>query len=402
MNRFLQAGISMSAVVILGTVCARGQTQGSGGTPPAGGSNPSTASTTRTPRSTTQPMDQSRPPIFVTGRVLTELGRAVSEAVSIELNCGMRPVQVIHTDLGGYFTFNLGSGGQSNLDFSASSESIQTFGSQPANLGTRYGNPLAGCELRLSVAGYRPMNMTLTQSGDMGRIDVGNIHLERLGASKGTGISVTSLMVPKDASKEYERAVKDIQNNKVDSALPHLEKAVAIYDKYAAAWNELGRIYLSHNERQKASEAFEKAAAADSEYLPPLMNLATLQIQNREWEKGIETAGKVLQLDPDIGLARFLEAVGDYNLHHLDEAERNAKEAEKDIRLDNPQLHALLAKIYMDKQKYPQAADHMRTYLKQAPDGQFADQMKKDLSEIEEWIGRNGDKSASESGVPGS
>ncbi|MBI2818552.1 MAG: tetratricopeptide repeat protein [Acidobacteria bacterium] len=305
----------------------------------------------------------------------------------------MKSLQVIHTDLGGYFTFNLGIGAQSNMDFSASNESPQSFSSTTSNLPQRFGNPLAGCELRISVAGFRPKSLSLSETSDMGRLDIGNVMLERIGTVKGSAVSVTSLMVPKDASKEFEKAIKDLQKNKMDSALPHLEKAVKIYIQYAAAWNELGRVYLSRNERENAKQAFEKATAADSEYLPPLINLATLQIQNQEWENGVETAGKVLALDPDLGYASFLQAVGDYNLNHLDEAERRAQAAESFPHEDNPQVHALLAQIYMNKQDYLQAATHMRTYLKESPDGRFAEQMKKDLAEIEDLVGAGKDNS---------
>ncbi|MBI3934147.1 MAG: tetratricopeptide repeat protein [Acidobacteria bacterium] len=326
----------------------------------------------------------------------------MSEPVSVELNCGMRAVQVIHTDLGGYFTFNLGSGAQSNIDFSASNESPQSFNPSASGLPNRYGNPLAGCELRLSMAGFRPANIPITHTSDMGRVDIGTLSLERIATAPGSAVSVSSLLVPKDASKEFEKALKELQKNRAASALPHLEKAVSIYDKYSAAWNQLGRVYLNLNEREKAEQSFERAVAADPEYIPPLIHLASLQIQNQKWEAGAETAGKALELDPDLGFASFLQAVGNFNLQHLDEAERSAQQAEKAPHEDNPQVHALLAQIYMQKQDYVQAAIHMRSYLKESPDGNYAQKIKKDLLEIEEWLGAERNHSTSTTAVPGS
>jgi len=402
MRRSLGSGIRITLTVLLAALSAMGQ--GSGGSSGSSSSTPSTspAPSSRTTRPSTRTVEPFRGPTFISGRIISELNRPLSEPVSVELNCGMKPVQVIHTDLGGYFNFTLGAGAQSNLDFSASNESPRSFNSSAGNLPSRFGNPLAGCELRISVAGFRPKNFPLAHSSDMGRLDVGNVVLERIGTVKGSAVSVTSLLVPKDASKEFEKAIKDLQKNKMDSALPHLEKAVKIYDQYAAAWNELGRVYLSRDDREKAEHAFEKSAAADSEYLPPLINLATLQIQNREWEKGVETAGKVLALDSDLGFASFLLAVGDYNLNHLDEAERSAQAAEKAPHEDNPQVHALLAQIYMNRQDYVQAALHMRSYLDESPNGQYAEQMKNDLAEIEEWLSGNEDNSGIVVAEPGS
>ena len=52
-----------------------------------------------------------------------DTGQPVPEPVSVALGCGIRPLQVIHTDLKGYFQFTLGAGTQSNMDFSASNDS---------------------------------------------------------------------------------------------------------------------------------------------------------------------------------------------------------------------------------------------------------------------------------------
>src|SRR5579883_3185765 len=48
----------------------------------------------------TRQMERMQGPIYVSGRILMESGAPVPEAVSVELSCGMRPLQVIHTDLG--------------------------------------------------------------------------------------------------------------------------------------------------------------------------------------------------------------------------------------------------------------------------------------------------------------
>jgi hypothetical protein len=386
MTRSLGFGVRLTLVALLAAGFAKAQGTGGSGSGTSGTRTTTPTTQPRTTRPSTRTVEPFRGPTFISGRVLSELARPLSEPVSVELNCGMRSLQVIHTDLGGYFTFNLGTGAQSNIDFSASNETPQSFTSNTAGLPSRFGNPLAGCEIRISVAGFRPRNFPLAHLSEMGRLDIGNVMLDRIAGTKGAAVSVTSLLVPKEASKEFEKAVKELEKNKPDAALPHLEKAVQIYDRYAAAWNEIGRIQLNRSEREKAAEAFARAIAADSEYLPPLMHLATLQIQNREWEKGVETAGKALELDPDLGFANFLKAVGEYNLNHLEEAERSAQAAEKSPHEGNPQVHALLAQIYMGRQEYAQAAVHIRSYLEESPSGEFADKMRKDLADIEDWL----------------
>ena len=385
MTRFLgiASGLVLPIFLAVSIALAQGQGGSSSGSRP-GTSGSTTGSQPSAPRTPTRPQEQSRGPMFVGGRVVLETGRPVPEPVSVELNCGMRPLQVIHTDLGGYFTFTLGGGFQSNIDFSASNENPASFGNPSAGNPSRgFGGSLTGCELRVTVPGYHPLNYTLTQQSDMGRIEVGTLRLHRIAGVEGSAISVTSLLVPNEARKEFEKAIKDLKSNHSDSARQHLEKAIATYDKYAAAWNELGRIYQSSGDKNKAGDAFEKAIVIDSQYLQPYLNLAFLQIQDQQWKAGVETAGRALEMDPSIGFASFLQAVGNLNLNQLEAAEKSAREAEKGPHGNIPQVHALLAEIFLQKQVYAEAAKHMRTYLQEAPQGNYAEQMKKGLEQVE-------------------
>jgi tetratricopeptide (TPR) repeat protein len=314
-----------------------------------------------------------------------DTGQPVPEPVTVELNCGLRPLQVIHTDLGGYFTFNLGSGMQSNFDFSASNESPVSLGSSSRQMGPTSGfaGSLRGCELRVSVAGYHPMNRIISEHTDMGRVEVGTMRLQRVAEAEGSAISVTSLLVPEDARKEYDRAMKDVQENKSKSAKEHFEKAIQKYDQYAAAWYQLGRIHLAAGDRAKATESWQKAIGLDSQYVPPYMDLAILQVQDQQWQAAAESTSKVLSLDRSLSYASFLNAIANFNLKQFDAAEQSAREAEKWPHEKIPQVHALLADILLQKEEYVEAVGHMREYLTESPDGNFAEQIKKNLAELE-------------------
>ncbi len=191
--------------------------------------------------------------------------------------------------------------------------------------------------------------------------------MTRIAGARGPAVSVSSLLVPDGARKEFDRGEKDAGNNDLKSATEHLEKAVAQYDKYAQAWNELGRIYSNNNDFEKARPAFEKAISADPTYAPPYINLANLQLQDLKDEDAVANAQKALVIDPRNGLALMIDAMGNFNLNHMDAAEKSAKQAEQGPHANIPQLHALLANIYLRSQNYTGAAEEMRAYLKEAP-----------------------------------
>src|SRR5262249_55313570 len=60
-----------------------------------------------------------------------------------------------------------------------------------------------------------------------------------------------------------------------------------------------------------------------------------------------------------------------------------------------PQLHLLLADILLRKQDYSSAAEQIRTYLKEAPQGQFVSEAKQRLEEIEKLATKPDSKSPS-------
>jgi tetratricopeptide (TPR) repeat protein len=300
-------------------------------------------------------------------------------------------LQVIHTDLGGYFTFSLGAGMQSNFDFSAANDGPAGFGATTRSSAPQgFAGSLRGCELRISVPGFHPINQIIAQHMDMGRVEVGTIRLQRVSSAGGSAISVSSLLVPDEARKEYERAIKDLQSQKSKSAQEHLEKAIAKHEQYAAAWYQLGRIQLTDGDRDKATQAFERAIGIDPQYIPPYLDLALLQVQEQQWQAAVDTTTKVLGMDSNLGYASFLQAIGNVNLSQFEAAEASARAAEKLPHEKVPQVHALLADILLRKEEYVDAVGEMRKYLEEAPEGQFAEQMKKSLAQLEPQLPLSG------------
>lgn len=323
---------------------------------------------------------------YLVGRVVSDSGQPFGEPVSVELNCGGRMLQVIKAEPKGDFQFTLDQGLQSNMEINASNP--DNLGSSPG--GHSFPSELGGvhtltaCRVQVSVSGYQPLARIIAPGGvSLGSLDIGVLRLQRLAGVQGYAISVTSLQAPPGARKEFEKGDREARANRLKPAIQHLEKAVAEFENYAAAWNELGTVYSSNQETEKARRAFEKAIAADPHYVPPYLNLAALQLREHEYEKAVATAGKAVELDSTIATANFIQAVANFSLNRLDAAEMSAREAAKTPHESIPQLHVLLADILLQKPDYLNAAAELRAYLKEAPRGQFAGQVQKKLEQTE-------------------
>jgi hypothetical protein len=397
-------GFSAGLLALLVSFPLRGQKSGSPQQPsPPGntGAQPQPGSVQPSNHS----QNQIQGPIFVSGRIVMENGQSLAESAFVELKCdtASRSLPAIHTDRKGFFEFVVGSGAQPNLDFSASSGVPLSSGPASTNLSGEnglMGNSLTGCEVQASAPGYQPLNYTIFNPPDMSRIEIGTLPLKRLGAAPAPAVSVTSLLAPGSARQEFENGESDLRDKRLKTAAEHLEKAVALYDQYAAAWSELGKVYFASREAEKAYQAFGKAITIDPKYIQPYIGLANLQLQQQKDEDAVATAEKALQLEPGNPTASFLAAAGNFNLNRLEAAEKNAREAETRAAGNIPLLHALLADILLRKQDYQNAAGYIRTYLKESPNGQFAERLKKDLQQIEAKAGNADMKAGSSPTAP--
>lgn len=378
MNRFLTGFLFTGSLVLLAAPSSWAQKSGSPSQP---GNSGHTGASQPTPSA-----PQNQEPLYVNGRVVLDGGLPVPEPVNVALYCGTRSLVSVHTDLRGYFQMSLGAGGEADNDFSASNESTVSLSGGSPNLPNSgaagdSGDTLTGCEVRISVPGYQPLNRIISDVADLNRVEMGTLRLTRIANVQGSSISVTSMLVPGNARKDFEQGQKDVHNNNLKSATEHFEKAVAEYDKYAAAWSQLGMIYAGSQQTEKARAAFTKAIAADPQYIPPYLGLGNLLLETQEYQAAVDTAGKALQLNPNAQLASFVQAVGNYNLNRFDDAEKSAREVLKGSE-DLPQAHALLGVLLMRKQDYPDAAKEMRSYLKEQPSGEYAEQLKQSLASM--------------------
>jgi len=404
MNRALRrcpvAGM-LSLLVACAAWCQKGGGGGGGAGPPGGTQPP--PQPIGTPMNTTPSASatQAQRPQIVYGRVSMENGQPVPEPVSVALVCGTQTVQMVQSDLKGQFEFRLALGNfQSNTDFSAANDASLSTNNSGNNSQTglvTYGSSdmkLFGCELRIMESGYLPLTKVISEPGSLGMMDLGTLVLQRLANVQGSAISVTSLMVPGNARKEFEKGESAARNRQFKTAAEHFQKAVTLYDKYAAAWNDLGKVQLALNEPDVADQTFQKAIDADPHYVPPYVNLADLELRQERYDSAAETAKKALELDPNVEFAEFIEAAADFKLQRFDEAEKCARDAQELPHPDIPQIHALLAQIYLEKHDYPSAAAQMRAYLKESPRGQFAEKIKTSLGQVETAAAQTGNNSA--------
>ena len=406
--------ITVAAVFGLATGVGFAQGRsGVGGTPPATGGGSTTGNTpgtvgpstsTGTPSSlpgntgTSPNAPVALPqPIFVSGRVMREDGTPPGETVTIERVCGGSARAEGYTDSRGYFGIELGkdngvlqdasetaghSAGSGN-PFSGGQSSLTRGGIGGATMGSDM--RLINCELRAKLSGYRSQTVSLANRRPMDNPDVGVILLHRLGPSEGNTVSASSLSAPKDARKAFDKGQDALKKKKPEEAMKDFERAIELYRGYATAWFELGRLQIAAGDRYTARGSFGEALKADPKYVAPYVEIAALDMDEKKWREVVEVTDQASRLDAfDYPQVFFLNAVANYNLQNFEESEKNLRQAERlDTRHVFPKIQHLMGLILARKQDYAGAADHLRDYLKLAPDASDSATVRTQLERLE-------------------
>jgi tetratricopeptide (TPR) repeat protein len=317
----------------------------------------------------------------------------------IERVCNNRTRQQVYASSHGDFTMQLGSRIDSFPE--ASADSTLSLGS--TNKDSSMGIPhrdLTQCELRASAFGFRPRTVHLLGLDSGESVDVGVITVNRVTKVEGSTVSAIPYKAPKEARKAYEEGMKAERKAKLADAQKYFEAAVKIYPDSANAWFQLGAVLQKENQPDAARKAFTQATTIDAKYLPPYLGLAAMAYETQNWAEVLDLTNHILGLDPlnraavvnyildldpiNLGDAYFYNAMANYKLHKLADAERSGLQAEHlDLRTHFPQLHLLLAEIFAAKSQYGMAIAQMETYLALVPQAQDADHVREQLAQLQ-------------------
>jgi len=319
---------------------------------------------------------------LVTGTVKTTDGSDLPPGVRIRLVCDGSVRIVAGTGITGDFSFRWnvaaprtaqrvsqdsaqmsGAGRHgSQMDFADDSGAMESRNSDPA---------MSNCEISADYAGYRSSEVVLSVE-DADDSDIGTIWLGPLAKSGGNLVSITSLSAPKEAKKYLETGRNLARRHKIPEAIASVEKATAVYPKYAEAWVVLGGLQFETRQYDAARSSMEKATGIDSRLLTPWQVLGYIAAGERRWDDAARYLDQAVHLEPtNSAVAWFYDGWAHYQLGHLDTAERSAKASlGMDPRPAGSQSEYLLGVVLIARQDFPGGEQALRSFVASSPDTQ--------------------------------
>ena len=335
--------------------------------------------------------------IYIAGSVVQEDGSPPPYGTVIELDCGDTITREATVNMAGGYGFQIGDSnrigrvipdasdriGEDVFGIAEDSQNPESRGLSTSIRKTPLSARLVRCEVRGQYPGYRSTSVRMRAGSISGYAEVAPILMYPIAKARGTSVSLTSMLAPKQARRSIEQATKALKKGKFREAEVLLKSAIGIYPASAESWFLLGDVCQLQKRKQEARESYLKAVQADGLYVRPYLRLARLSMSEREWRNAADFSSKALELDPiAFPEAYYLNALALYNLKDLETAERSVRRGQRlDLSLQFPQMHLILANILSIKRDALGSIEEMRKYLKDAPQAEDAPMVRARLEE---------------------
>lgn len=200
-------------------------------------------------------------------------------------------------------------------------------------------------------------------------------------------VSRRELSIPHKAHDAMGKGLTQL-NGKSDfqGSIKQFERAIQEYPDYYEAYAQMSVAYLHLGNSANSEQALRKSLELSQEgYLDALFWMATLLSNGERFADAEPLARKAVELDPNSWQANSELARALLGLSRTTEAEKSALAAVK-LQSDNPLLYLLLANIHDALQNYPALLDDLNNYLKRAPTGPYADQVRRQRAQVQQML----------------
>ena len=243
---------------------------------------------------------------------------------------------------------------------------------------------LAGCKVQAKLRGFESTTLNVISNSIMDNPDLGTIILKRDEQTIGTVVSASMLSLPPKVHELYAKARSEAQSHHPERAEQLLQEAVTADQTFAEGWYQLGRLQ-ERNRPQDALNSFNKAVAADPDFMSPYVHIAAVQAMRKNWEASLTAVRASLKLDSaGSPWLWYFSALANLNLNQPRFAEASARTS---LAMDPshvaPNTEQLLAVVLARRGDYAGAIKHLQSSLAYTPSGPNATLIKQQIARLE-------------------
>jgi Flp pilus assembly protein TadD len=187
--------------------------------------------------------------------------------------------------------------------------------------------------------------------------------------------------IPAEAKKEFDAGQEAINGNDFAGAIPHLQKAISLYPRYAEAYQLLGVAQLQTNQAPQAESSLVKAIEIEDRMPRAQYLLGVLYAMTSRADLAEKPLSRFAELDPQSPEAQFELAKVSFALNKFPDAEIHAR---KSIKLKEPNagVYIVLGYALLRQKKADGARQAFQQFLKLSPSSPMAADMRETIAQI--------------------
>ena len=188
--------------------------------------------------------------------------------------------------------------------------------------------------------------------------------------------------MPAAAKNQYDLGLKFVSKGNYQQAATHFQEAISIYPKYLAARNDLGAQYLKLKRLDEAQEHFEIVLRDDPKNFNAKFNMGLVQVERRNYTEALLLLNQAVAIDSTRPVVRLWIGIAKLEMGDLETAEAELTRALITGGDECVAAHYHLARIFMTRGDLAEAARSVRSYIQQAPRGEFIAEAKELAQQI--------------------
>lgn len=256
------------------------------------------------------------------------------------------------------------------------------------------GAPCMVIQYRINAAGYRPVYGRVDMSIKPCRVlEWVTLKVDPKSAQNKKEVPASGVIdsriagIPPEAKVEFEAGQLNLNSNSYSDAIPHFEKAISLYPRYAEAYHLLGVAHIQLNHAPQAESALLKAIEIEDRMPQAQYLLGVLYAMTSRSNLAEKPLTRFAELDPQNPDAHFELAKVDFALNKFLDAEVQARTAIK-LKETKPGVYVVLGYSLLRQKKAADARRAFQQFLKVDPSGPMADDMKNLIAQIDQRVER--------------
>jgi len=143
-----------------------------------------------------------------------------------------------------------------------------------------------------------------------------------LGGKRVVDVRQLTANIPKQALKEYEKAVRDIRDNNTPRAIERLEKSVKLAPDFYNAHLGLAQEFRKTDRLDAAEQELTRAFELNPREGIPLIQLGEIYLEKNNFKRAAEVLSQAIRVEPGSAVAHYALGRARYRLSEYAEAEQ--------------------------------------------------------------------------------